>query len=193
MTHILGIAGSLRDQSLNRWLLEAAREVAPEGVSIEIFDLGEIPLYNADLDSDGARPASVERFKDALTATDALLIATPEYNYTIPGVLQNALDWASRPARRSPLSGKPVGIMGASPGSIGTARAQEHLKLVLLAALALPLPHGGVVVGDALRKFDETGTLVDEPTRRFLADYVQQLAAWARRIGAPAEAVQAVG
>src|SRR5690554_3489133 len=101
--HVLGIAGSLRERSLNRYLLEAAREVAPAGMAIEIFDLKEIPLYNQDQDVDERRPAAVERLRQEIRDADALLIATPEYNHSVPGVLQNALDWASRPARRSSL------------------------------------------------------------------------------------------
>lgn len=191
--HVLGIAGSLRERSLNRYLLEAAREVAPAGMAIEIFDLKEIPLYNQDQDVDERRPAAVERLRQEIRDADALLIATPEYNHSVPGVLQNALDWASRPARRSSLSGKPVAVMGAAPGTIGTARAQEHLRLVLQATLALVLPHPGVAVGQAREKFDDEGNLVDEPTRRFLSSFLQELEAWTRRVATPAGVLQEVG
>lgn len=190
---VLGIAGSLRERSLNRSLLAAARELAPEGMSIDIFDLKDIPLYNQDLDVDGLRPAAVEGLRKAIQEADALLIATPEYNHSVPGVLQNAIDWASRPPRRSSLVGKPVAVMGASPGSIGAARAQEHLRLVLHATLALVMPHPGVAVGNAREKFDEDGNLVDEPTRRFIVNFLQDLEAWTRRVGASAGALQPVG
>lgn len=178
---VLGIAGSLRHGSHNRKLLEAARDLAPDGVEIRIFDLADIPLYNGDRDKDQQRPEAVEEFKRAITNADALLIATPEYNHSIPGVLQNAIDWASRPAMKSPLAGKPVGIMGASPGALGAVRAQQQLKLVLLATLAAVMPHPGVTVGQVAEKFDTAGTLVHEPTRQFLTAFLQDLAQWSRR------------
>lgn len=180
---VLAIAGSLRQASHNRRLLEAALELAPPGMSIEIFDLAEIPLYNGDLDTDAERPEAVQRLRQAIAAADALLIATPEYNHNIPGVLQNALDWASRPAMRSPLAGKPVGIMGVSTGALGAVRAQQQLKLVLLATLALVMPHRGVSVGQAAEKFGPDGALVHEPTREFLAAFLRDLHDWARRLG----------
>jgi chromate reductase len=183
---LLGIPGSLRRGSYNRSLLEAAGELAPAGTTIELFDLDEIPLYNADLDADDIRPFEVTRLKDAIASADALLIATPEYNYTVPGVLQNAIDWASRPAMKSPFVGKPVGIMGAATGAIGTARAQQQLKVVLMATLALVMPHPGVLVGQAAEKFDAAGALVHEPTRRFVAQFLRDLDAWTARVSAVA-------
>ncbi len=177
-TNILGIAGSLRAGSYNQALVKAAQEIAPSGMRIDLFDLAGIPLYNADLDTDALRPAAVEQFKQALAEADAVLFVTPEYNHSIPGVLQNAIDWASRPARRSPLAGKPVAMMSASPGAIGGARAQEQLKLVLLSTLALVMPHPGVLVGKATQKFDETGRLIDEPTRRFLRQFLEDFRIW---------------
>lgn len=179
--HVLGIAGSLRSGSFNRSLLEAARELAPENVVIEVHDLKEIPLYDADLDTDERRPVAVVHFKEAIARADGLLIATPEYNHNIPGVLQNAIDWASRPARRSVLRGKPAGIMGAATSGIGTARAQQILKLVLEATLSPVMPHAGVVIGNATEKFDGEGNLVHEPTRRFLAAYLEELYRWIER------------
>jgi chromate reductase len=182
--HLLGIPGSLRRGSYNRSLLEAASELAPRGTRIDIFDLDDIPLYNADLDADDIRPFEVTRLKDAIADADALLVATPEYNYNVSGVLQNAIDWASRPALKSPLAGKPVGIMGASTGGIGTARAQQQLKLVLMSTLALVMPHPGVLVGQAQEKFGQTGVLVHEPTRAFLAAFLRDLEAWTERVSA---------
>ncbi len=179
---VLGIAGSLRRASYNRALLEAARQLAPPSMAIERFDLDAIPLYNADLDADGIRPAEVERLKKAIADADAILIVSPEYNHSVPGVLQNAIDWASRPGMKSPLVGKPTGIMGASLGVIGTARGQQQLKVVLMSTLALVLPHAGVLVGQAKDKFDASGTLADEPTRQFVAAYLKDLEAWTRRI-----------
>ena len=177
---VLAFAGSLRAGSTNRALVRAAVDLAPDGVAVEPFDLAPIPLYNADLDTDALRPEPVARFKAAIAGADALLIATPEYNHSVPGVLQNAIDWASRPGFASPMAGKPVGIVGAAGGAIGTARAQEKLQNVLLAVLAHPYPHRGVLVGRAREKVED-GRLTDEPTRDFLAAYLEGFAAFARR------------
>ncbi|HWK41182.1 MAG TPA: NAD(P)H-dependent oxidoreductase, partial [Croceibacterium sp.] len=121
---ILGIAGSLRAGSLNRALLRAAADLAPAGVTIERFDLMQVPLYNGDVEEAGD-PPGVAAFKQAIAAADGVLIATPEYNHGVPGVMKNAIDWASRPPRGAPLGGKPVGLIGASPGMTGTARGQS--------------------------------------------------------------------
>jgi chromate reductase, NAD(P)H dehydrogenase (quinone) len=128
--HVIAFAGSLRRNSLNRALVRAARELAPEGLTIESLEIGGLPFYNGDVEAAGDPPA-VTAFKDALRAADGVLIATPEYNDGIPGVLGTALDWGSRLPGRAPLSGKPVAVMGASPSQIGTARAQLHLRQVL--------------------------------------------------------------
>ena len=180
--NVLGIAGSLRRESYNRHLLAAARQLAPPSMTIEPFDLSGIPLYNADLDTDERRPAEVTRLKAAVAAADAVLIATPEYNHSIPGVLQNAIDWVSRPGNNSPLKGKPAAIMGASVGVIGTARAQQQLKLVLMSTLALVLPHPGVAVAQAADKFDASGSLTHEPTRQFVAAFLAALERWTQRV-----------
>ena len=178
---ILGIAGSLRAGSYNRALLAAAAELAPEGVRIEPWErLREVPPYDADEDTDERRPESVRDLKRALTEADGVLIATPEYTYGIPGVLKNALDWASRPGYASPLARKPAGMMGASGGAIGTARAQMHLREVLYASLVRVMPHRGVLVGGAKQKFAD-GRLTDEPTREFLASYLRELADFVRQ------------
>jgi chromate reductase len=184
--HVIAIPGSLRGASLNRALLRAARELAPDGLSIELHELHDIPLYNQDLDADDVLPEGVRRFKDAVEAADAVLIATPEYSYGIPGVLKNALDWASRPSFRSPFAGKPVGILGAAPGGSATMRGQEQLKLNLLGMVAQVFPHRGVAVGRARTKFDEERRLVHEPTREFLREYLRGFARWARRVSTPA-------
>lgn len=182
---VLGIAGSLRAGSFNRRLLEAARELAPEGMEVRVSGLSGIPLYDADLDTDGTRPGPVLELKGAIEEADAVLVATPEYNHGIPGVLKNAIDWASRPAGRSPLAGKPVAMMGASTGGIGTARAQMQLESVLLATMARPLPHPGVLVARAREKFAEgdDGPLTDERSRSFLRSFLEDLEAWSRRVG----------
>lgn len=180
---MLGIAGSLRRSSYNRGLIRAAIEVAPEGTRVTTFELAEIPLFNADLEAEGD-PLAVVDFKLAIAAADALLIATPEYNHCVPGVLKNAIDWASRPARRSVLTGKPVAIMGASNGRGGTARAQAHLRdgLAYTNGLVLPLPE--VLVGLAGEKFDVDGNLTDAETKQEVRDLLVALAAWTRRLQA---------
>lgn len=175
--HVLGIAGSLRAGSYNRALLRAAQELAPEGMSIRIFDIAPIPLYNADAQA-GGDPEAVVLFKTAVAEADALLIASPEYNHSIPGVLKNAIDWASVPARSSPLKGKPAALMGASTGMIGTARAQIHLRQVCAFTEMHLVNHPEVLVGRARDRFDENGRLVDETSRRFVRELLEALAAW---------------
>jgi chromate reductase len=177
---ILGFAGSLRQGSYNRALLRACVELQPPDLRIETFDIAEIPLFNEDVERT-AIPASVEHFRAAIAAADALLIATPEYNHGVPGVLKNAIDWASRPPRRSAMAGKPVGILGASPGQTGTARAQAQLRqaFVFIDSPAMTQPE--VLVFRAAEKFDAEGRLTDEPTRTFLGKYLAALATWARR------------
>jgi chromate reductase, NAD(P)H dehydrogenase (quinone) len=178
---ILGIPGSLRRASYNRALLDAARELAPHGMTIDIFELDDIPLYNADLDVDGVRPFEVERFKEEIARADGLLFATPEYNYNISGVMQNAIDWASRPAMKSPLAAKPSAVMGVSTGATGTARAQQQLKLVLIGTLSLLMPHSGLLVGHAAQKFDSGGELTDESTRTHVANFLRDFQQWVAR------------
>jgi chromate reductase len=176
---IVGIAGSLRRQSLNRGLLAAARELAPDGVDLQIHDLADIPLYNGDIEKEGI-PEPVIRFAEAIAHSDALLVVTPEYNGGIPGVLKNALDWASRSSVGSPLRSKPVGIMGVSPGRFATARAQEQLKLTLLATKSNIFLGAGVALGQAGDKF-ESGILVDPATRDFVGSYLGRFAEWIRQ------------
>ena len=179
--NVLGLAGSLREGSLNRKLLRAAQTLAPEGIRFEVHDLKDIPLYNGDIDGE-TRPAPVTAFKQAIAQADALLIATPEYNYGISGVLKNALDWASRPGFKSVLVRKPTAIIGASPGLIGTARAQAQLKITLLSTLACVLPHPEITVGTAQDKFDTHGHLIDPATRDRLITMLTQLAEFARAL-----------
>ena len=173
--NVLGISGSLRAASINRALLEAAQALAPAHMTIEIFDLGGIPLYNAELDTDERRPPEVTAFKQAIAAANALLIATPEYNYSVPGVLKNALDWASRPGGNSPLKGKPTAIMGATGGMWGTARAQTHLRDILAATGTPVVLKPEVLVASARQKFDELRRLTDEPTCQFVRDLLLAL------------------
>jgi chromate reductase len=178
---VLAIAGSLRRASYNRGLIRAAIEVAPTGTRVHAYDLAGIPMFNSDVEAEGD-PPPVADFKRAIAAADAMLIATPEYNHCVPGVLKNAIDWASRPARRSVLTNKPVAIMGASTGRGATARAQAHLRdgLAYTNGLVLPLPE--VLVGLAGDKFDDDGKLTDQETRVEVRELLVSLAAWTRRL-----------
>lgn len=182
---IVGLVGSLRAGSYNRMLYRAASELAPPSLALEEVEIGDLPLYNADLDLEEKRPEPVIRLRTAIAEADGVLIVSPEYNHTVPGLLQNAIDWSSRPGMRSPFRDRPVGFIGASGGLIGTARGQQHLKLVLMSMLALPMPHPGILVTRAARHFDESGVLVDEPTREMLADYMTGFETWIRRVRLP--------
>lgn len=170
---ILGFAGSLRKQSYNRGLLQAALEIAPATCSLEIFDLKDIPIYNQDEET--KLPPSVASLKTKVRAADAILIATPEYNYSIPGVLKNALDWASRPYGDSAWDNKFVAIMGASPGMQGTSRAQYHLRQVFVYLNMHPLNKPEVMVPTAQDKFDAKGNLTDPKTRQKIAELLNAL------------------
>jgi len=183
---IVGFAGSLRRASYNRALIHAAQELAPGGMTIEPIEIGELPFYNADVEAEGD-PASVAAFKAALQQADGILIATPEYNDGIPAVLGNAIDWGSRLPGRSPLQGKPVAIMGASPSQIGTARAQLHLRQILGHAQARVLPPPELLVAKAHERFDEL-RLKDEGTRKVLTALLERFSRWIARERAAAEA-----
>lgn len=173
---VLGISGSLRKRSYNTGLLRAARSLSPDGMEISIFDIAPIPLFNADKLAQG-EPVSVLEFKARIAAADALLIATPEYNHSIPGVLKNALDWASRPRNLSPFRGKPVALVGAG-GSSGTIYAQQHLHTIAEALGMQVLPAPSLLIARAWEKFDPAGNLSDEHTRQELAGVLAGLAAW---------------
>jgi chromate reductase len=174
---VLGFAGSLRQKSFNRGLIRAAVEVAPEGMAIETFDLTPIPLYNADVEEKGL-PLPVAEFKEKIRAADALLIATPEYNYSVPGLLKNAIDWASRPANQSPLQKKPAALMGASGGQMGTARAQLALRQSFVFTETLVLPKPDIYVSHAAKSFDAEGNLTDEKLRERIRMLLDALARW---------------
>ena len=178
---VLGIAGSLRAGSYNRMLLRAAAELAPEGMEIVTAEIGELPLFNEDVEAAGVPPA-VETLRTAIRETDALLIATPEYNHGVPGVLKNAIDWASRPPRHSVLAGKPTALFGASPGMTGTARSQTQLRNSFVFTDTPVLPQPEVLVARAHEKFDAEGRLTDEPTRAFVRRLLEALHDWARRL-----------
>jgi|SRR5688572_25168735 len=181
---VLGIAGSLRKASFNRAALRAAVELAPpQGVTIESFELDGIPGYNQDEET--KPPAKVVELKARIRASDALLFVTPEYNYSIPGVLKNAIDWASRPYGDSAWSGKPAAVMGASVGVIGTARAQYHLRqmFVFLNIHAINQPE--VMIGNAGERFDDKGNLKDGKTKELIGALLKNLAEWTLRLREP--------
>lgn len=177
---VLGFAGSLRQGSYNRALLRAAQQLTPPGMTLEVADLTPLPLYNEDLSTEGF-PEAVRAFREAITAADALLIATPEYNYSVPGVLKNAIDWASRPPD-VPLYGKPAAIMGATPSLWGTVRAQLHLRQIFVYTNTLPLNKPEVLIAGAGAKFDEEGRLTDEQTRGFVGGLLTALADWTAQL-----------
>lgn len=176
---ILGFAGSLRRASYNRALLRAAQEEAPAGMRIEIFDLIDVPLYNGDVEAEGD-PEGVARFKQAIRAADGLLITTPEYNHGVPGVTKNAIDWASRPPRQAPLDGKPVAILGASPGITGTARGQSQLRQAFEFTNSYCMPQPEILVYQAHQKFDDEGRLTDAKTREYLGRFLVAFGQWVR-------------
>jgi chromate reductase, NAD(P)H dehydrogenase (quinone) len=175
---ILGIAGSLRKKSYNRAALRAAQQLAPEGSKIEIFELDGIPVFNQDEDQNP--PDKVKQLKARIRAADAILLVTAEYNYSIPGVLKNAIDWASRPYGDSAWKGKPVAVMGASVGAQGTSRAQYHLRQVFVFLDMLPLNNPEVMIGNASQKFDEAGNLIDEDTKKHIRALLESLVSWTR-------------
>ena len=177
---ILGFAGSLRQGSYNRMGLRAAIELAPAGMTIETFDIAPIEPYNEDVKQRGFPPV-VQAFRDKIRAADALLIVTPEYNRSMPGLLKNAIDWASRPPDQ-PFDGKPAAIFGASPGAIGTAVAQYDLRRCLGVLNVSVINSPTVMINQAAQKFDAEGRLSDPPTREILAKLMAALADWTRRL-----------
>jgi len=177
---ILGVSGSLRRDSYNTAALRAAQELAPAGVTLETFDIAPIPLYNEDVRAQGFPPA-VEDFRARIKAADALLIVTPEYNYSIPGVLKNAIDWASRPPEQ-PFNGKPIALMGASIGAFGTARAQYHLRQSFVFMNGLVLNQPEVMIGAAGTRFDAEGKLIDEKSRELITALLTGLRDWTLRL-----------
>jgi chromate reductase, NAD(P)H dehydrogenase (quinone) len=177
---VLAISGSLRKSSYNTAALRAAQELAPADLAIEIFDLSPLPLYNEDVKAVGFPPV-VQLLRDKIKAADALLFATPEYNYSMSGVLKNAIDWASRPPDQ-PFDEKPVAIMGASPSALGTGRAQYHLRQSCIYLNMHLVNKPEVMIAAAQTKFDGQGKLTDEPTRGFVRELLVNLAAWTRRL-----------
>jgi chromate reductase, NAD(P)H dehydrogenase (quinone) len=177
---ILGIPGSLRRASYNRGALRAAQELVPENATLEIFELDGIPGFNQDEEQNP--PAKVVELKKRVREADAILFVTPEYNYSVPGVLKNAIDWASRPYGDSAWNGKPVAIMGASVGGIATARAQYHLRQIMVFLNMFPINQPEVMIGNASERFDAQGNLTDEATKDYIRKLLQNLVEWTQRI-----------
>ena len=181
--NVFAICGSLRKESFNLKTLHAAVEAAPKTMSFDIYDrLADIPPYNEDVREKGYPPV-VQDLRERIRKADALLFVTPEYNYSIPGVLKNAIDWASRPPEQ-PFDGKPVAVIGASAGVLGTARAQYHLRQSCVFLNMYPINRPEVFIGQAQNKFDDNGNLVDEVAKGLIADLLKNLATWTRRLQA---------
>ena len=182
---ILGFAGSLRRDSYNKMALRTATRLVPDNAEMEIFDLDGIPPFNQDLE--GNPPQKVKDFKAKIREADAILIVTPEYNYSVSGVLKNAIDSASRPYGDNAFDGKPVGIMGASIGNVGTARAQYHLRQSLVFLNMFPLNQPEVMITFAQDKFDENGNVKDEHTKEKIGELLQALVKWTARLQSPSK------
>ena len=180
MTTILGIPGSLRKASYNKAALRAAQKLLPPDATLDIFELDGIPPFNQDEERSPA-PRVVE-LKSRIRAADAILICTPEYNYSVPGVLKNAIDAASRPHGDSAWTGKPVAVMGASVGVLGTARAQYHLRQMFVFLDMFPINKPEVMIGNAAQRFDEHGELTDETSRKLVQQLLQALVDWTQRL-----------
>lgn len=177
---ILGIAGSLRKGSYNRAALRAAQGLVPIDAVLTTFELDDIPLYNQDLDAN--MPKSVLDMKEKIRLADAILFVTPEYNYSVPGVLKNAIDWASRPRGGSSWDGKPAAIMGASPGMFGSARAQYHLRQTLVTLNMFTLNRPEVLISNAADKFDNDGNLTDVKTQEKIRELLEALVKWTMKL-----------
>ena len=178
---VLGICGSLRKGSFNRAALNTAIELRPAGMNVTIADISQIPLYDEDVRAQGF-PAPVETLRQQIKAADALVFACPEYNYSMTGVLKNAIDWASRPPDQ-PFAGKPVAILGAAAGMAGGARAQLHLRQSCVFLDMHPLNKPEVLIFQAQNKFDANGRLTDDVARGLIGDLMAALLRWTRQVG----------
>ena len=178
--NVLGICGSLRKGSFNMAALRTAIALKPAGMAVTVADISQIPLYNEDVRQQGF-PPPVETLRRQIKEADALLFACPEYNYSMSGVLKNAIDWASRPPDQ-PFAGKPCSIIGAAAGMAGTARAQYDLRRSCVFLDMHPLNKPEVFIGQAQTKFDAEGNLLDEAAKGFIRDQMAALAAWARQL-----------
>jgi chromate reductase, NAD(P)H dehydrogenase (quinone) len=174
--HIVGIVGSLRKGSYNHGLMKAFQAAAPEGVTIEILDIGKLPVYNQDLDA--SYPAEAVTIKEKIASADGILIVTPEHNRSVPAVLKNVIDWASRPYGTNSWRHKPVMVAGATVGNLGTALAQYHLKQILLYLDMKVMGYPEFYVHDAGSKFDEQGNLTDTSTKEHIAKALEALVSY---------------
>jgi len=179
-TKILGMAGSLRKGSYNRSALRAAVSLVPETAVVEVVEIGNLPLFNQDLEQN--LPPQVKEFKEKIKAADAILFVTPEYNYSVPGVLKNAIDWASRPYTDNSWKEKPVAIMSASTGMLGGVRAQYHLRQMFIFLNMYPINRPEVIIAKAQEKFDEKGNLIDEETKKRIRELLETLIIWKKRL-----------
>lgn len=177
---ILGFAGSLRRGSYSRMVLNAAVALAPEGVEVEAFDLEGIPVYNQDRENEPNQ--RLLEFKEKIKQADAVLIVTPEYNYSVPGVLKNAIDAASRPYKDNSFEGKPVALIGNSPGQLGGSRAYYHLRQVFIYLNSYMLNKPEMIISNVDKKFDASGSLTDEHTSQRLIELLLALHAWAKKV-----------
>jgi chromate reductase, NAD(P)H dehydrogenase (quinone) len=177
---VVAMSGSLRKASYNTAALRAAKELAPDGMSIDIADVSQLPLYNEDVKAQGFPPPA-QALRAQIAAADALLFATPEYNYSLPGLLKNAIDWASRPPD-VPMLGKPVAMLGASPGILGTARAQYHLRQICVFLDMHPVNKPEVFIAQAASKFDAEGRLTDQMARDLIGQLLTALRDWTLKL-----------
>lgn len=178
---VVGLSGSLRQGSFNTRILHAAVDLAPPGMLVQPYPLHDIPMYNGDLMVGGEFPASVVALRAAVQSANALLFVSPEYNYSLPAVLKNAIDWLSR-TPSPPAAGKACAIMGASPGGLGTSRMQYHLRQVCVFLDLHPLNKPEVMIPRVQEKFSPEGELIDEGTKKIIGDQLIALEAWARKI-----------
>jgi chromate reductase len=178
MVALLGICGSLRKASLNRALLAAVRESLPPDAGMTLYDSVDLPIFNSDLVED---PPAVSQLKAAIAAADGVVFSVPEYNYSIPGGLKNALDWVSRPPKHSPMRGKPIGLVGAASGMSGTIRAQAHLRQMLIYSDSPCLLQPEVLIPRAQERFDAEGRLTDASTRALIETFAAAMVAFVRR------------
>ncbi|MQB07256.1 NAD(P)H-dependent oxidoreductase [Agrobacterium tumefaciens] len=177
---VVGICGSLREGSLNMLALKNAQKLAPEGMEISVEPISDIPLYNDDVRKSGL-PASVVQLRQKIAEADAVLLSSPEYNYSVSGVLKNTLDWVSR-APEPPMEEKPVAILGASIGMLGTARGQYHLRQILVYMNCFTLNKPEVFIGFAEKKFDESGELTDPAAVKLIIDQLVALKKLSERL-----------
>ncbi len=180
---IAGICGSLREKSYNLSALRYARTVAPEGVELDILRINDVEPFNADVEEKGW-PPGVATLREKVSAADAVLLSSPEYNYGVPGMLKNATDWLSRPTGKGPMTGKPLAIMGASTSYSGTARAQADWRNVAFYNAMPLLTTVEVLIFKADQKFDENGNLVDEKSQQKVRELMDKFVAWIRLVQA---------